>query len=135
MLLRLDESTIKLIGEWMLPLIRETAHSQADTAHSQAEPESRVSKAEFQFTACATPNVRDKISWTPKMHKWIVKAAKSSGKCPVTDFAVDPALPEKKYNTERTLAYQRAVKAWNDSDGSKRHRVHLLSPLHAALGH
>ena len=72
MILQLDKSSIKLIEEWVTPLVKELARSQVDGESStEGSPSVPVTLlAKFHFSACVTPNVREKVWWNPGFHTW-----------------------------------------------------------------
>ena len=115
-LLKVDERTTAFLVGWVVPLAREFALSQADVddaADTTATTDSPSKLASFHFSASPTPNIRDKVSWNPREHRWALKVVKPQGDVLVQELAVDPSLGADDYNAEKALAYGRAVEAWN----------------------
>ena len=102
------------------PAIREAA----EQALSQ-----RPATAVFSFSAQDTPNIRDKVIWVPQTHTWkllLTRAPKNTD--PLCDdtgkaLSVDGNLKSAPYKAAKQEAYERAKRAWNLLDGSKRHRI------------
>jgi hypothetical protein len=123
--LKLCDATMKFIEQWMVPLVRELARSQVDAESStDARPSDSVATlANFHFTASNTPNVRDKVFWNPSLHTWEVNAKKPKGELSKVGLVVDKHLGADEYEQAKVDAYSRAITAWNDLDGSTRHRL------------
>ena len=82
------------------------------------------------------PNHQGKVSWHPEQHYWKVNA-KYLKKALSGDFSVNPSVCAEKYSQLKWSAYKRAIDAWNECDGSKRHRIKepaVLINSDAALG-
>ena len=136
---KVDEVATEFIRHWVLPLAMRTAHSQVKPEPPLAQPSAEKPAEElttapgFHFSANPTPNILGKLSWIPTAHAWRVKILKPLAELPAEGFEVDPALPSNEYLKEKLLAYQRAASAWNECDGSARHRIKLPKVLFAEV--
>ena len=127
--LKLDDDTVKFIAAWVVPLLRELAHSQDSQqlgATTDADKPAPSTFNGFKFCASSTPNLRDKIVWNPLRHSWDVGLKKATGKL-TEKFVVNPSLAAHLYEAQKLAMYVAAVAAWNRLDGSTRHRIHVLS--------
>ena len=124
MMLKLDNATVQFITDWVVPLVTKLAFSK-DPSPSTGPAVGTL--ANFHLTACATPNIKDKIQWNPTQHFWEVLVKKCKGEWPDRqDLLVDTKLDLALYEEEKIAAYGRAVHAWNRLDGSKRFRISAL---------
>ena len=123
----MGKSTIQLVEEWVIPLVKELARSQVDGESStEGSPRDPVTPlAKFHFSACDTPNVREKVWWNPGQHTWQINAKKANALIPKETFKVDPKLDVSEYNAAKAKTYTIAVGSWNDLDGSTRHHIPL----------
>ena len=127
MVLRLDTTTAKFILDWVVPFVNKLAHSQA----LPPSPSDAVGTlANFHLIASPTPNIRDKVQWTPNKHFWEVTVKKSKYSEEVQgsalkpkDFQVDPRLSPAKYEEAQISTYRHAIAVWNKLDGSNRFRI------------
>ena len=66
-------------------------------------------------------------------HAWVVEVKNPRGKLPALGaFAVDPSLSAEAYGAKRRELYASACTAWDELDGSPRHRIPMVLTLHAA---
>ena len=125
---KLDADTVGFINNWICPLIKELCRSNLERADSPkdastpAADEGASNLDVFKFTACATPNIREKVIWDPLTNEWKILVKKPKGSAPMPRF-VDPALAAEDYEKQKVVEYWKAVQAWNDSDGSPRLRI------------
>jgi hypothetical protein len=126
MALMLDTATITFIAGWVAPLVRELAHSQElKGSTSGSSPNDVVGHlANFHLVPGSTPNIRDKVSWSPGTHSWklYVHGIKTKQ---LGCFVVDRKLSAKMYEEEKIAMYGRAIETWNRLDASKRQRIQL----------
>ena len=136
---KVEQVTTEFIRHWLLPLAMRTAHSQVKPEPPLPKPSAAKLAAEiitgacFHFSANPTPNVAGKLSWIPQAHAWKVKILKPQAELPTEGFKVDPNLESDEYLKEKLQAYQRAASAWNECDGSPRHRIKLPKVLFSEL--
>ena len=127
--LKLCDDTVKFIAAWVVPLLRELAHSQDSQqlgATTDTDKHRPSTLQGFHFCASSTPNLRDKIVWNPLRHSWEVRLKHAKGKL-TEKFVVDPSLAAHLYEAQKLAMYVAAIAAWNRLDGSSRHRIHALS--------
>ena len=83
---------------------------------------------EFKFIADPTPNLAGKVLWLP--HKHVFKVLAQKVKKDVDDhFVVDSSVDADTYLQLKWLAYKNAIDAWNECDGSQRHRIKTPTQL------
>ena len=117
-----DAATLAFIPGFVLPLA-------AGTMAPSQRPLDDESKARLTLSLNATPNMKDKVAWDPGHHGWKLSLEKPRVDVqPFTDpqgrpLRVDPELPADQYTEEKIAAYYRALKAWNQIDGSNRQRI------------
>ena len=139
MVLKLDEATVKFITGWIVPLVKVLAHSQDLSQHKLGSPSASVAceaadpLGVFRFSACPTPNIRDKVCWNLNAHAWSVLLKDPKGK-PSEDFAVDHTQSADAYEEQKIGAYGRAIEIWNRLDGSKRLRIPITNLPRSTAG-
>ena len=125
-LLLLETQTVTFITRWIVPLVQDLALCQdqkgLEGASETDSSESTGAIAAFHFIASPTPNIRDKITWNPMTHSWVLHLRQSKG-TPSQHFTVDPSLPAHSYEEQKKDAYRRAIVMWNKLDSSKRQRI------------
>ena len=129
MLIVNDEASLQFIRHWLLPL----AHKSIDSAIAKklSLPEEKLPKeisGGFHFSANPMPNISNKVTWNPEQHAWRMKAKKPRMKME-NFYVVDWNLPSAAYHKIKSQQYQKAVDAWNQCDGSTRHRIKVNSVL------
>ena len=127
--LKLCDDTAKFIAAWVVPLLRELAHSQDSQqlgATTDTDKHRPSTLQGFHFCASSTPNLRDKICWNPLRHSWEASLKYAKGKL-TEKFVVDPSIAAHLYEAQKLAMYVAAIAAWNRLDGSTRHRIHALS--------
>ena len=124
MTLKIDETAVKFVTGFVLPLIRmcatRKAPSQGISAPSAASSQDDLGL--FRLPEDPTPNVRDKVVWSPMSHKWNVLLRKPTDKL-AEHFSADSTQDAQTYEMQKVEAYWRAVEAWNRLDSSSRLRI------------
>ena len=120
MVMRADGATMKCIVEWMVPIIVYEAHLVDEQCAES--PGDGVPPTGFQFVGNPTPNLREKVCWNPSHHTWEVILKNALGRVR-QDLRVDSALFRDEYEAKKLELYSAAILAWNELDGSTRHRI------------
>ena len=121
MVMRADRATMKCIEEWMVPII--VHQSRMIDESLAASPEDVVSTAGFQFVGNPTPNIRDKVAWYPSLHAWVINLKNPGRAAETKTFVLDHSLFPSEYEAKKIELYSEAISAWNEHDGSTRHRI------------
>ena len=122
MALKLDEKTVNFITKFVVPFMKGCGAKSAKSGESAPPPRLADQSQGYQLAASITPNIRDKVYWNPKAHEWKLSIRNQAGQTGER-FVVHPAQPPAEYEKQKVVKYWRAVKTWNDLDGSKRHRI------------
>ena len=120
--LKLDAGTVKFISEWLVPLARQCPATTDNSSEPLPDGPVAGESPGFQLSVSSTPNIRDKVTWNPTAHSWILFLKHPKGQ-PSDTFAVDHHLTSKEYAKRKDELYWRAVRVWNELDSSKRFRI------------
>jgi len=133
--LKLDKATMIFIVQWIVPLLRQLAANQQGSVSPSAVADNPVGRlAAFHFSGCPTPNIREKVCWSPCQHAWLVSLTKPKSPLKET-FSVNPELSAAMYDEEKSAQYLRAIQSWNAMDGSSRHRIPACVAVATGGGH
>ena len=133
--LKVDADALIFITEYIVKRVvhlLSVAQAGTEAASSSAQP---VPLAKFHFPDSPTPNVRDKVVWDPTKHAWRI-IVKSEHSHKVSDqhkdeqgrtLSVDFSLKREDYFEARIEAYDRAIRAWNALDKSKKDRIQVVN--------
>ena len=131
MVLQMDGAAERFLSAWLVPtLVHHACKAQTALQKPVAvlttalDPEDSPG---FHMGVSSTPNIRGKVLWVPSGHKWNLVVKNPQGADPglAAKVRVDSALQGTAYDDAKRAAYWRAVLAWNELDGSKRHRIPL----------
>ena len=82
--------------------------------------------AKFHFQPSDTPNIKDKVVWTVSARAWRASAStQCKGPLVHHDLPVDRTLPPEAFLKAKCEKYWEAVRWWNSTDNSKRHKITL----------
>ena len=138
MVLQMDDAAGRFLSAWLVPtLVHFACKARAALQKPVAVPSTAVGPEDspgFHMGVSSTPNIRGKVLWVPSDHKWKLVVKKPTGADPglSAKVRVDSALQGTAYEDAKRAAYWRAVLAWNQLDGSKRHRIPLRDEHGAA---
>ena len=138
MALQMDDAACRFLRVWLVPtLVHFARKAEAALSTPVAVPSPAVGPDDrpgFRMGVSSTPNLRGKVLWAPSDHKWklLVKKPKGSDPGLPAKVRVDSALTGTAYEDAKRAAYWRAVLAWNELDGSTRHRIPLRDAHGAA---
>lgn len=121
MVMRADRATMKCIEEWMVPIIVHQGRMIDESL--AASSEDVVSTAGFRFVGNPTPNIRDKVAWYPSFHAWVINLKNPGRAAEHKTFVLDHSLFPAEYEARKIELYSEAISAWNEHDGSTRHRI------------
>ena len=129
---KVDEKTAAFLVSYLLPSVK----SALGPSRLQSTPP--VTRAPFLFETSGTPNIRDKVAWSPQQHAWKLSLQKPTRVVPPNrdavgeSLCVDPRLDVQHYADEKAKVYARALRAWNELDGSTRFRIPVPNALWSA---
>ena len=124
--LRLDDRAAVFMQKTFVPSAQSLAHSQLHLPELISKP-----VAPFHFTPDLLRNVRGKVTWVPHQHMWKLEVGKPKKPFePDHDpsghpYSVSPSLPQALYAAANAETYWRALRAWNELDGTTRMRIPL----------
>ena len=124
---RIDASGVAFIVEYIVPLMRQVIHSLAlasgnEKAYAPEEPPNEA-RAPFNFGQTLTPVIRDKVTWDPQSHTWVVKTKGQNKKAKTFLVPVSTDPDPGQYAKAKIDKYWDAVRLWNDRDKSTRARI------------
>ena len=140
----LNDDSVKFLQEWFIPLMeatfRKLSEVQADATgqmfpsqlgdgaqpreDSQEDSQSSQTSTSFHFSQNDTPNVQDKLWWSPEQSEWKLSIQEHYLAEPFTFVVpVGTHSTEDQFQAEKRKQYLRAVDKWNTEDGSKRARI------------
>ena len=123
--LKFDSAAAHYLGTRAVLLIKHLAASGPVDDLAAKVPDD----APFQTSALELPNIRGKLTWCCSVHAWKLEILRPrrpwkqhvdiSGET----LFVNSTLTAQEYRAAKLDAYIRAVRTWNELDGSKRHRI------------
>ena len=121
----IQEFFVKILRHVILGVRREGSGSEGEDAFKIAPSP----LAKFHFEQSDTPNIKDKVVWMVTQRAWrataTVEAATDDGKKAVLthDVPVDRTLRTSDFLNAKIQKYWEAVRWWNDTDKSTRHKI------------
>ena len=113
---------VKILRHVILGVRREGSGSEGEDAFKIAPSP----LAKFHFDQSDTPNIKDKVVWTVSARAWRASASpQCKGPLVHHDLPVDATLPPEAFLKAKCQKYWEAVRWWNRTDNSKRHKIPL----------
>ena len=128
---KIDDNLANFIVGYIVPGVDDLVRKGVDQVRVSPDTSadgSQETERGFSFAKHSCPNIRDKVVWSPRCHRWGLQLVLPKGDVKEDDFTVDHKLPGAEYEAAKLAAYYRAIAAWNELDGSKRYRI---VPTHA----
>lgn len=136
--LLLDANTHEFITSYLPEALAEVTQKIAqgkDGAQVLSAPSQLPTQTTFSFQNQDTPNIRDKVTWSPREHTWRIHVRNEQAVADAChgqhrhSCSVDRRLPTAEYCNAKRTAYERAKHLWNQMDGTKRDRIGMTVPL------